>query len=370
MSRPVDREGESNFDNNQDTAIIALEEGVEGEEPRNRWTKKLESLHSKTPVLKRLPFHAVAIIAGLVLFQFAAWAIAGLVLHTHPQLIGTAAIAWALGLRHALDADHISCIDLMTRRLIASGQKPVTVGTFFSLGHSTIVIVTCIVVAATSSAAAKHFDNFSYIGGIIGSSVSASFLVLLGIMNIYILSKLTQQLRTLMHTPPGQKPEFKLLEGGGCLFQVIKRLFKVVDRPWKMYPVGVMFGLGFDTSSEVALLGISALQASKGTSLWFILIFPFLFTSAMCLVDTTDGALMMSLYTSAAGSRDPFIVTYYSLILTGITVIVALFIGTLQALELADAVIHNPHGSFWDGVERLGDAYDIIGILFTRCNRI
>lgn len=155
----------------------------------------------------------------------------------------------------------------MTRRLIAAGQKPVTVGTFFSLGHSTIVIITCIVVAATSSAAAKHFDNFSYIGGIIGSSVSASFLVLLGAMNLYILIKLVQQLRALLQTPPGQQPEFQLLEGGGWLFHAIKRLFRVVDRPWKMYPVGVMFGLGFDTSSEVVLLGISALQASKGTSL-------------------------------------------------------------------------------------------------------
>jgi len=364
MSARLYHEGNSTLDANQDTSLISPGDEPDNEESGNRWSKKLKFVHSRTPVLKRLPFNAVAIIAVLILFQFVAWAIAGLVLHEHPQLIGTAAIAWSLGLRHALDADHISCIDLMTRRLIAAGQKPVTVGTFFSLGHSTIVIITCIAVAATSSAAAKHFDNFSYIGGIIGSAVSASFLVLLGIMNIYILIKLIKQLRTLMRTPPGQEPEFNLLDSGGCLFHVIKKLFKVVDRPWKMYPVGVMFGLGFDTSSEVALLGISALQASKGTSLWFILIFPFLFTSGMCLVDTIDGALMMSLYTSAAGSRDPFVVTYYSLILTGITVVVALFIGTLQALELADAVVPDPSGPFWDGVGKLGDAYDIIGMLF------
>ena len=361
---PVLGQGRDSAVEHQGAALISSAGVSNNQEPRSRWSKKLEALHSRTPLLKRLPFNAVAIIVVLILFQFAAWAIAGLVLHTHPQLIGTAAIAWTLGLRHALDADHISCIDLMTRRLIAAGQKPVTVGTFFSLGHSTIVIITCIAVAATSSAAAKHFDNFSYIGGIIGSSVSATFLVLLGVMNGFILYKLIRQLRALMQTPPGQEPEFQLLDSGGCLFRIIRRLFKVVDRPWKMYPVGVMFGLGFDTSSEVALLGISALQASKGTSLWFILIFPFLFTSGMCLVDTIDGALMMSLYTSAAGSRDPFVVTYYSLILTGVTVVVALFIGTLQALELADAVIPDPEGPFWDGVGALGDAYDIIGILF------
>jgi high-affinity nickel-transport protein len=133
-----------------------------------------------------------------------------------------------------------------------------------------------------------------------------------------------------------------------------------------MYPVGVMFGLGFDTSSEVALLGISALQGSKGTSLWFILCFPLLFTAAMCLVDTIDGALMMALYTSAAASRDPFTITYYSLVLTGVTVVVALFVGSLQALELADAVKINPEGAFWEGVEKLGDNYDIIGIYSCR----
>jgi high-affinity nickel-transport protein len=181
-------------------------------------------------------------------------------------------------------------------------------------------------------------------------------------MYSFILYKLFQQLRSLIGTRPGQEPEFKLLEGGGCLFHLIKRLFKLIDQPWKMYPIGVMFGLGFDTSSEVALLGISALQASKGTSLWFILTFPLLFTAGMCLVDTIDGALMMSLYSSAAAARDPFTVIYYSAVLTGVTVVVALFIGTLQALELADAVLPNPTGPFWNGVETLGDAYDIIGM--------
>jgi high-affinity nickel-transport protein len=165
-------------------------------------------------------------------------------------------------------------------------------------------------------------------------------------MNSFILYKLVQQLRALIGTRPGQEPESKLLEGGGCLFHLIKRLFKLIDQPWKMYPVRVMFGFDFDTSSEVALLGISALQASKGTSLWFILTFPLFFTAGMCLVDTIDGALMMSLYTSAAAARDPFTVIYYPAVLTGVTVVVALFIGTLQALGLADAVLPNPTGPF------------------------
>ena len=330
---------------------------------RGKLHEKLRKLHARTPLLQRLPFRAVAAIALLILVQLAGWAVAVVVLHRHGQLIGTAAIAWTLGLRHALDADHISCIDLTTRRLVAAGQRPVTVGTFFSLGHSAIVVVTSVVVAATSSAAAKHFDFFSRVGGIAGSAVSAAFLLLLGAMNAFILRRLVRQLRLLMRTPPGCEPALEMLDegSGGCLYGLAKRLFRLIDAPWKMFPVGVLFGLGFDTSSEVALLGISALQASKGTSLWFILCFPLLFTAGMCLVDTIDGAVMMSLYSSASTSRDPFVVTYYSLVLTAVTVAVALFIGTLQALELADAVLKNPSGPFWDGVEKLGNRYEIIG---------
>jgi high-affinity nickel-transport protein len=128
-----------------------------------------------------------------------------------------------------------------------------------------------------------------------------------------------------------------------------------------MYPLGVLFGLGFDTSSEIALLGIASIQAARGTSIWLILLFPLLFTVGMCFLDTTDGALMMSLYTSATLARDQIAVAYYSIVLTGVTVLVALFIGTVQFLVLADAVITNPDGPFWHGVEALGDRYDIVG---------
>jgi high-affinity nickel-transport protein len=128
-----------------------------------------------------------------------------------------------------LDADHISAIDLMTRRLIAAGQRPVTVGTFFSLGHSTIVIITCIVVAATASAVSSKFGSFSTIGGIIGSSVSAGFLILLGLMNVYILYKLVQQMSILLATSPEEERGFQI-KGAGCIFWVLKKLFKIVDR--------------------------------------------------------------------------------------------------------------------------------------------
>jgi high-affinity nickel-transport protein len=248
----------------------------------------------------------------------------------------------------------------MTRRLIAAGQRPVTVGMFFSLGHSTVVIITSLVVAGTAAAVSSKFDSFERIGGIIGTSVSAAFLLLLGIMNIYILYKLVVQMRKIIASEPGQEHEEFKIQGGGCLFPVLQKLFKLVDKPWKMYPLGFLFGLGFDTSSEIAILGISSIQATKGTSIWLILIFPLLFTAGMCLLDTTDGALMMSLYTSTQLARDPIAICYYSIVLTFITVIVATIIGTVQFLNLILNVAE-PEGKFWDGVEKLGDNWDIVG---------
>src|SRR5690242_14792208 len=166
----------------------------------------------------------------------------------------------------------------MTRRLIAAGQRPVTVGMFFSLGHSTIVIITSLVVAGTAAAVSTKFGSFERIGGIICTSVFAAFLLLLGIMNIYILYRLVVQMRKILASEPGQEHEEFKIQGGGCLFPVLQKLFKLVDQPWKMYPLGVLFGLGFDTSSEIAILGISSIQATRGTSIWLILIFPILFT--------------------------------------------------------------------------------------------
>jgi high-affinity nickel-transport protein len=145
------------------------------------------------------------------------------------------------------------------------------------------------------------------------------------------------------------------------MFTLLKKLFYLIDRPWKMYPLGVLFGLGFDTSSEVALLGISSIQAAKGTSIWLILIFPVLFTAGMCLLDTFDGAAMMSLYSSARLAKDAIAVLYYQCVLTAVTVAVAIVIGVLQLLTMIHAVRPEYSGPFWDGVDVAGDNYDVIG---------
>jgi high-affinity nickel-transport protein len=269
--------------------------------PSNKHTllQKVRTQHSRIPWLRQVPFPAIGIIFLIAIVNVIIWMVIGIILHFHVALISTAALSYTLGLRHALDADHISAIDLMTRRLIASGQRPVTVGTFFSLGHSTIVVITSIVVAGTAAAVSSKFHGFGTVGavgGIVGSAVSAAFLLLLGAMNAYILFRLVKQMKKVLNLREGEEEQAWRIEGGGCLFRMLKKMFKIIDKPWKMYPLGVMFGLGFDTSSEIALLGISSIQAAKGTSIWLILIFPVLFTAGMCLIDTIDGALMLTLY--------------------------------------------------------------------------
>jgi nickel/cobalt transporter (NiCoT) family protein len=172
--------------------------------------------------------------------------------------VATAVLAYTLGLRHALDADHIAAIDLMTRRLIASGRKPVAVGTFFALGHSTIVIITSIAVAGTAASLSNRFDDFAKVGGIIGTSVSTAFLWILAIGNAYILFMLVRRMMKIMRTPvaaPGSEAESEQkqnedvfhLNGGGILVKCFGWAFRIVDRSWKMYPLGVLCKFDHET---------------------------------------------------------------------------------------------------------------------------
>ncbi|KAJ9653472.1 hypothetical protein H2198_007368 [Neophaeococcomyces mojaviensis] len=371
---------------------------------KTQFFTRCRQVHKRIPYVRAMPLPAILIILLLICINLAVWIICGVVLASrYNHLVSTAALAYSLGLRHALDADHISAIDLMTRRLIATGQRPVTVGTFFSLGHSTVVVLTSIVVAATAAGVSSKFDSFSNVGGIIGSSVSAAFLIALGFMNAYILYKLVVQLKKVISLQPEEEAtEAWKIEGGGVLFRVLKKMFKLIDQPWKMYPLGFLFGLGFDTSSEVALLGISSIQGAKGTSMWLILIFPTLFTVGMCLIDTIDGALMSSLYLAPMNAvdtkdnrpddvevtelefedeenrvltqqqmpvtphvRSPLTFLYYSIVLTALTVVVAIIIGVIQLLSLLLNVAVSEetaeNSKFWQGVQAAGDYYDVIG---------
>lgn len=239
---------------------------------------------AKWRALDEVKRRSIIVITALLGVNAGSWIIGGLVLHGHAGMLGLALVAWSLGLRHALDADHISAIDNVTRLLIAQDQLPATVGLFFSLGHSTIVIIVSLIIAIATSAY-DRINGFSNVGGIIGSSVSASFLLLIGIANTIVLYRLVKGYTS---TPTG------------CVGRTTTRLFRLINKPWKMYPLGVLFGLGFDTSTEIALLGISAIQGSNHVPVWEIMFFPFLFTAGMALVDTIDAVLMLFAYTGRA----------------------------------------------------------------------
>ena len=225
--------------------------------------------------------------AILLAANVAAWAWAWIAFHDNPLLLGTAFLAYSFGLRHAFDADHIAAIDNVTRKLMQEGKRPVAVGFFFSLGHSTVVVGLAVAIALTAAALQSHFEVFKTIGGMIGTSVSALFLFAIAAANIVVLLQVYRAFRTVKQGGRLVEDDVDgILAKRGFLGRIFRPLFAVIERSWHMYPLGFLFGLGFDTATEVGLLGISATQASQGLSLWSIMVFPALFTAGMSLMDT------------------------------------------------------------------------------------
>ena len=266
----------------------------------------------------------VLLFAVLIGANIASWLWALLAFRDYPVLLGTALLAYSFGLRHAVDADHIAAIDNVTRKLIQLKQPSAAVGFFFSLGHSTIVILASVAVAGTALAFKDEIEGLHGIGGIIGTSVSAGFLMLIAGVNLVILKGVWQVFARVRRGEPYLEEDLNaLLAGRGLLARLFRSLFRLISKSWHMYPLGFLFGLGFDTATEVGLLGISAAEAAKGMSLWAILVFPALFTSGMALVDTLDSTLMTGAYGWAFVK--PVRKIYYNLTLTIVSVAVALW---------------------------------------------
>ena len=295
----------------------------------------------------------------LVTVNLAAWAWALLLFRNEPVLLGTALLAYGFGLRHAVDADHIAAIDNVTRKVMQAGQRPVTVGFFFALGHSTVVILTTAVVGATATALAGSFVQLKAIGAVLGTSVSALFLFAIAAVNLVILRAIW---RTFRHVRNGghyvEQDLDILLSSRGLLARLFRPLFRLVSRSWHMFPLGFLFGLGFDTATEVALLGISASQAAHGVSLWSIMVFPALFAAGMSLVDTTDGILMLGAYDWAFVK--PIRKLYYNLTITSMSVVVAVLVGGLETLGLLVDEFELT-GPPWDWVGALNDNLGALG---------
>ena len=300
-----------------------------------------------------------ATMALLVAANVAAWIWAFAVFQSRPALLGTALLAWVFGLRHAVDADHIAAIDNVVRKLMQDGKRPVSAGLFFSLGHSTIVLIASILIAATASIFQEELEAFKSIGGVIGTSVSAAFLLLIALANLMILSGVWKAFKDARAGKPIHEESLDLLlSGRGFLARIFRPLFAMVKRSWHMYPLGFLFGLGFDTATEVGLLGISATQAAQGISPWDILVFPALFAAGMVLVDTIDSTLMVGAYGWAF--VHPIRKLWYNLTITAASVIVAVLIGGVEALGLiADKL--GLEGSFWEAIGDLNNSLSSFG---------
>jgi high-affinity nickel-transport protein len=306
--------------------------------------------------------HSIVVTYGvLLLANLAAWGWALLLFHDQPVLLGTALLAYGFGLRHAVDADHIAAIDNVTRKLMQDGQRPTTVGTFFALGHSTVVVLASAAVAGTATAMRDQLDSVRESAGIISTGVSAGFLFLIAAMNLVILRAVW---RTWRHVRAGgaydQDDMDLLLNKRGLLARLFRPLFGLINSSWHMLPLGFLFGLGFDTATEIAVLGISATEAAKGMSVWSIMVFPVLFTVGMTLIDTTDGILMLGAYNWAFVK--PIRKLYYNLTITSVSVLVAVVVGGIETLGLLVDQF-NLKGGAWDFIGTLNDDFGTLGFV-------
>jgi high-affinity nickel-transport protein len=292
-------------------------------------------------------------------FNLGAWSWALVAFHRYPVLLGTAFLAYSFGLRHAVDADHIAAIDNVTRKLMQGGKRPVSVGLMFSLGHSTIVIVGSIAIAATALALQHRIDAVREIGGLIGTVVSSLFLFGIAFVNLIVLRSVYRTFVRVRRGGAYVEEDFDLLLGSrGFLTRLFRPVFDLIRSSWHMYPLGLLFGLGFDTATEIGLLGISAAEASKGLSLWSILVFPVLFAAGMSLIDATDNVLMLGAYGWAYVK--PIRKLYYNITITSVSVVVALAVGGIEALGLLAGRLH-PQGLFWDLIRTLNGNFGLLG---------
>ena len=273
---------------------------------------------------------ALILCGGLVAANIAAWLWALFEFSGSIELLGICAIVYGLGLRHAIDADHITAIDNVTRKLMRDHQHPVSVGFFFALGHSAIVIIVTLVVALAAGSLGL-FAQFQGIGRVISTLVSASLLLAIAYMNIEIY----RSIRRAQKNPTGElaNQDDPLLAPTSIMSRIFRPVLKLVQRSWHMFPLGFLFGLGFDTATEVAMFGVSTAQASKGLGLSAVLVFPVLFTAGMSLIDTLDGVAMMQAYRWALITPERRRV--YN---TAITLTSAVTAGVIGMVELIDLI--------------------------------
>jgi high-affinity nickel-transport protein len=289
-------------------------------------------------------------LSTLVALQAAGWGwLLAILAPRYPGMFGFGALAFSLGLRHAFDADHIAAIDNTTRKLLEERTPPEGVGFYFSLGHSTVVAALALVLALAAQAVAGRLPVLREIGALVGTGISGAFLYLIALVNLGVLRRAWR----IWRLGPGGKAEIdRVLAGRGLWAGLLRPVTRLVRKPAQMYLVGLLFGLGFDTASEVALLALSAGAATHHIPAYAVLDLPLLFAGGMALMDTADGLLMTSAYGWALDNPAPRV--SYNLLATGLSVLVALLVGTVELGQLLGSRLG------WDrGVWGLLQALDV-----------
>ena len=305
-------------------------------------------------------------LGGLVLFNVAVWAVLVAVSRQYHFLLGLGLLAYVFGLRHAVDADHIAAIDNTTRKLMNDGQKPLGVGFFFSLGHSTVVFVLALGMAVATHLFRTFLHNVDATASLVGTVISALFLYLIALLNLVVLRDIYAIFQKARRMPLTKEKMLELEEAllkRGLMNRVLGRFYASIKESWQMYPVGFLFGLGFDTPSEMALLGMAVLAAGKSVPIWAIMVLPLVFAAGMMLIDTLDGMVMLSAYSWAF--LNPIRKVYYNLSITTISVLIALGVGTVEAMQVLGSEF-SLKGAFWEYLQNLDFGtigYGIVGIL-------
>ena len=292
------------------------------------------------------------------LLHIAGWGLLLVYGASHPGFLALGGLAYTFGLRHAFDADHIAAIDNTTRKLLQSGKKPVGVGFFFSLGHSTVVLLIAVALGLAVKSIVQGVvgsnGELRDIGGAVGTLVSGTFLVVIGIVNLAVLLDIVRVYRRMRRGEYDRESLETELIAGGLMTRIFGRLFRVIEHSWQMYPIGFLFGLGFDTASEVALLAISAGAAAQGLPFTAVISLPLIFAAGMSLMDTADGAFMSKAYSWAFAS--PIRKVFYNLTVTSLSVFVALFVGLVELSQILIAVL-KLHGGIFDAIAN----FDLFG---------
>jgi high-affinity nickel-transport protein len=277
----------------------------------------------------------------------------------HPQLVGLGFVAYMFGLRHAFDADHIAAVDDTVRFMIQRGKRPLGVGFFFSLGHSTVVLALAVGIAFAAGAVKADLPQLKGLGAIVGSSVSGIFLLVIGILNLFVLLDILQIWRTARKGTHSHAHLEELLQKRGLLNRLLGgRLQRLMNHSWQMYPLGLLFGLGFDTASEVGLLAMTAGAAAGDLPVPAVLCLPILFAAGMTVMDTTDGVLMSKAYDWAL--LNPLRKIFYNITTTGLSVAVALVVGGIELLQVLIGTL-DLHGRPFDAIAALN--FGVLGYL-------